>query len=370
MAVPLAGGYPSAMDSVPSGPLAVARALPDLLRRVDEELRRWHERAAAIPDPELRRQAEASLVRKRFHCEGGAVYALAAGPPPAAHSALRFIIALQTISDYLDNLSDRSPAGGEADLALLHTAMREAVASGGTASGAASAAAPADGAADRFYRLHPRRDDGGYLDALVRACRAEVAALGAPVRPPFALEAGRLVGWYCDLQVKKHLPADRETAVRLWAEGLRAHAPGLPWWEIAAAAGSTLGDFALFTAACRGRLDAAGATRLRAAYFPWVTGLHILLDYWIDRAVDRDGGDLNFTFSYPSAAAGAGRLRLFLRRAAAAVRGLPLAAFHRTVVRGLPALYLADPKVARQGLYWAVCWQRAQGGLRPAAPPA
>jgi tetraprenyl-beta-curcumene synthase len=328
----------AAVPRPPAGPLAVARAVPALLREVDLALGPWRRRAAAIPDPELRRQAQASLARKRFHCEGGAVYALAAGA--AAPAALRFIVALQTISDYLDNLCDRSPAGGGRDFARLHRAMADAVAGGG----------PAPGGPCRYYELHPHRDDGGYLQALVAACRTEVASLAPGPRAAFAAEAAVLVRWYCALQVRKHLPRGREQAVRRWAERLRPFAPELHWWEIAAATGSTLGVFALFAAAARGELDPARAARLRAAYFPWLTGLHILLDYWIDRAEDTAGGDMNFTFHYPDAAAAAERLRLFGRRALAATAALPDAAFHRTVVRGLPALYLADPKVERQGL--------------------
>lgn len=379
-------GYPLAMsaargprksgvgaESPPTGLLPLARALRPLLRDLDTLLAGWHARAACIPDPELRAQAEASLTRKRFHCEGGGVYALAAGA--AAPSAARFIVALQTISDYLDNLCDRSPAGGEADMQLLHSAMGEAVDPG-----------RGGGPPERFYRLHPHRDDGGYLDSLVRACRTEVAALPEPGRAAFIAEASVLLGWYSELQAYKHLPAGREAAVRRWAEDLADHAPGLSWYEVAAAAGSTLGVFALFAQAAAGGLDPGLAPRIRRAYFPWVTGLHILLDYWIDRAEDRRGGDMNFTFYYRGAAEAAARLRAFSGRALASVGDLPAAAFHRTVVSGLPALYLADPKVARQGLvgdawrvlraagpstwflYWAVRLLRAQGALRPAAP--
>lgn len=361
----------------PNGPVAIARATPRLLRAVDQLLGGWHLRAAAIPDLELRRQAEASLCLKRFHCEGGAVYALAAGARAAG--AARFIVALQTISDYLDNLCDRSPAAGEPDFALLHTAMTEAVAS-------PDPGAPPRSDPGRFYRLHPHREDGGYLDALVQTCRAEVAALAQPGREAFAAEAGHLVRLYCALQAYKHLPEGREAAVRRWAEDLAPEAQGLHWWETAAATGSTLGVFALFAAAARGPLEPALARRLRTAYFPWVTGLHILLDYWIDRAEDRVGGDMNFTFYYDGPAAGARRLRAFSRGALAAVAGLPAAGFHRAVVSGLPALYLADPKVAHQGLatdawsvlrasgpgtwllYWTIRWLRLHGTLRPAQP--
>ena len=365
---------PAPTGRVPVGPLALTRALPVLLREVAGLLRDWHARAAAIPDPELRRQAEASLIKKRFHCEGGAVYALAAGA--AACATARFIVALQTISDYLDNLCDRSPAAGGEDFACLHTAMREAV------------RPPEHGPSfpERFYALHPHHQDGGYLDALVRTCREAVGALPGAAQGAFVAEAAPLVDWYCELQVRKHLPAGREGAVRSLASGLAAEAPGLYWWETAAATGSTLGVFALFATAAAGHLDAPGARQLRRAYFPWVTGLHILLDYWIDRAEDREGGDMNFTFYYRGTAEGARRLRAIGRRALIAVGGLPAAGFHRTVVAGLPALYLADPKVARQGLtgdawsvlrasgpstwllYWAVRRLRAHGTLAAALP--
>ncbi len=358
--------------AVPEGPWAMARAVPELLRAVDRELCGWQVRAAAIPDAELRRQAEASLRLKRFHCDGGAVYALAAGP--GRDATLRFVVALQTISDYLDNLSDRTLSGGASDLVQLHTAMREAI-------------LPPEGNADRlrFYLHHPEhRNDGGYLDALVSTCQAEVEALPASSREAFRQEAARLVSWYCQLQETKHLPQGREEAVRRLARALAPLGPDLEWWEMAAAAGSTLGVFALFAQAAAGPLDAAAARALRTAYFPHVTGLHILLDYWIDRAEDRHGGDLNFTFYYRDAAQAAHRLAALGRKALRAALALPNPGFHRTVVRGLPALYLSDPKVAGQGLqglgwrvlgeagpwtwllYWAVRWFRNRGTLRPA----
>lgn len=355
-------------NATPGHPLAVAAALPGVLREVDHLLAQWHARAEGIVDPELRHQAQASLARKRFHCEGGAVYALAAGGGRSA--ALRYIVALQTISDYLDNLCDRSTPGGGRDFAGLHAAMREGVQEGGAADGG-------------YYDLHPHRDDGGYLTALVAACRREVAALPPGGRAAFQREAQVLVDWYCTLQVRKHLPEGREEAVRTWALTLRGQAPGLQWWEIAAATGSTLGVFALFAAAAAGRLDDLGARRIRDAYFPAVTGLHILLDYWIDRAEDVDGGDMNFTFYYRDASEGAQRLRWLQRQAQAALVGLPDAGFHRAVAAGLPALYLADPKVSHQGLgrlawgvlrdcgpsgwllHWVVRWLRARQLLRP-----
>lgn len=368
-AVSLLGGAAAPPQTV----LGVAAALPGLLREVDVLLRRWKARAEAAPDPELRRQALASLRAKRFHCEGGAVFALAAGGGAGRAATADFIVALQTISDYLDNLCDRSPAAGAADFRQMHLAMRHAVTPDG------------DVTQCDYYRLHPHREDGGYLRALVATCRASVSRLAPGPREHFSREASQLVAWYCALQELKHLPTGREAAVRRWAEGLADHAPGLQWWETAAATGSTLGVFALYAAAAAGRLDAAAAGALRRAYFPWVAGLHILLDYWIDGDEDRRGGDMNFTFYYPDHATAARRLHTFGRQACRAVAPLPAAGFHRVVVRGLPALYLADPKVAAQGLhghawrllraagpatwalYWAVRALRARGHLRPVA---
>ena len=61
----------------------------------------------------------ASIETKTFHCEGGALYALLA----EAHrdDAIRFIVAYQTISDYLDNLCDRSTSLDPEDFTLLHS---------------------------------------------------------------------------------------------------------------------------------------------------------------------------------------------------------------------------------------------------------
>lgn len=304
-----------------------------VLAGVDAELAVWTARAGAIPDPELRCQALASLRAKRFHCEGGSVFTAVAAPDRAG-DVLRAIVALQTISDYLDNLSDRSPAGGEVDLRQMHVAFTDAVAPDWPA------------AAGAYYTHHPNGDDGGYLDALVACCREALGRL--PAYPAVAEPARRLAGYYASLQSLKHLePAVREGRLRAWAEGLPA--PGLRWYEAAAACGSTLAIFALMAAASRG-CGAEEAGAVAAAYFPWPCGLHILLDYLIDLAEDRAGGDFNFVACYPSLDEAGARLRAVQQGARAAVAGLEDGGFNRLVVAGLPAIYLVDRKVAAQGL--------------------
>ncbi|MCG6537452.1 MAG: tetraprenyl-beta-curcumene synthase family protein, partial [Syntrophales bacterium LBB04] len=95
---------------------------------VHRYLQDWRERAVRIPDPELRKQALASIDTKTFHCEGGSIYALLAGDNYP--EAIRFVVAYQTISDYLDNLCDRSSSSDPEDFRLLHRSMRHALAPG------------------------------------------------------------------------------------------------------------------------------------------------------------------------------------------------------------------------------------------------
>ena len=67
----------------------------------------WEERAGCIPDPEVRRQALGSIRHKAFHSLGAAMFA-AAVPAHRFAAMVRFCVAYQTLSDYLDNLCDRS----------------------------------------------------------------------------------------------------------------------------------------------------------------------------------------------------------------------------------------------------------------------
>lgn len=320
-------------QQTPSPVATVGRILSGLLPEVNRQLAHWRARLTACPEKELARQARLSIRYKRFHCQGGAVYALYHGA--MRRDLVRLIVALQTISDYLDNLCDRAGCQDQGAFRLLHRAMLCAV--------------DPEEPLDDFYARYPLRNDGGYLQALVDECRGVLRSL--PSYPVAKDEVRRLAGLYADLQVYKHVAVDRRLPLlTAWFETHRSRYPDLYWWEFAAASGSTLGIFALFAAAARPGLTGGEAAALSRAYFPWIAGLHILLDYFIDQDEDRDGGDLNFVFYYPSPATAEARMLLFLRRALAAAALLPRSGFHQMVVRGLPALYLSDPKVRRQGL--------------------
>lgn len=310
----------------------MSRVYRHILPDVDGQLRSWTELAGGIPDPELRKQALASIESKRFHCQGGAVYA--AANLPQKHVLIPLIVALQTISDYLDNLCDRSTSLDPVDFRQLHQSMLDAV-------------NPTAVLKD-YYEYRSEKDDGGYLHKLVKTCQSCICMLPSYHLVQASVEM--LVGYYCDLQVHKHIRHDlREGELLAWWERHKeAYEREIGWNEFAAAAGSTLGMFMLFLAASDKDLTPAAVRQIREAYFPYVCGLHILLDYLIDQEEDRVGGDLNFCNYYGSTEETERRIAEFARRARLRVMELPDASFHRMIIEGLLALYLSDPKVKGQ----------------------
>lgn len=317
---------------VPRNPIALMhRVYRYVLPEVHTQLEGWRSVAERMPDAELRKQAIDSMTHKKFHCQGGAIYAVA--NLSMRHVLLPLIVAFQTISDYLDNLCDRSTSLDPEDFRRLHQSMLDAV----------NPSAPLQD----YYEFREERDDGGYLNELVRTCQSCVCLL-----PGYAHVQERvewLVGLYCDLQVYKHIRKDlREAELLAWWERNRERYPDLHWNEFAAATGSTLGVFYLFLAATNDRISVSQADAIFQAYFPHVCGLHILLDYLIDQEEDIAGGDLNFCNYYDGLDSTAKRIVWIVERARMDIEGTEHSSFHRMIIEGLLALYLSDPKVNHQ----------------------
>ncbi len=294
---------------------------------VKKELQNWEKRARQIPDKELRKQACVSIQTKRFHCQGGAVYALLAGR--RFQEAIRFIVAYQTISDYLDNLCDRSTSMDSADFRLLHEAMRDAL-------------SPGNGTGN-YYAKRREQEDGGYLAELVQTCQGVLAGLGDYHKIyPYAEKLGSL---YRDLQVHKHV-AQPERIPRLtdWFYAERKEQDGLAWYEFSAAAGSTLGIFCLVSYGLAENMTETRAAAVTRGYFPYLQALHILLDYYIDQEEDLEEADLNFCSYYPSSWKMKQRLLEVIEQAVRRLDQLPDREFHQFVIQGLVGLYLGEPK--------------------------
>src|SRR5690606_25900465 len=127
----------------------------------------------------------------------------AAWEPRRAEALARFIVAFQTISDYLDNLCDRTGCFDLARFRALHRALEEAVDLGSEPrsdyyAGRPYAGLPGAGSGEAPGGAEP---DGGYLRSLVDACRSQVATF--PGWAQVEGEVRRLVGLYVDLQVYK-----------------------------------------------------------------------------------------------------------------------------------------------------------------------
>src|SRR5699024_5749985 len=224
----------------------------------------WEKRAQEIPDDELRGQALSSIYTKRFHCQGGAVYGVLAGLD--WQEAVRFIVSYQTICDYLDNLCDRSTSTDPEDFRQLHQALFDALTPGN--------------AIKNYYAHRKEQKDGGYLADLVHTCQQIITKrTSEDVRSILFY----LLQSYTDLQVHKHVAKqERVDRLKKWYKKECSQKENLSWYEFAAACGSTLGIFCIASYAIGGNMSKDRALEIYDSYFPYLQGLHILIDYYID----------------------------------------------------------------------------------------
>lgn len=296
-----------------------------ILPLVKKELKKWEEFHRGSRDTPLKALALKSLREKAFHAIGGGAFlpfTQGDGTP-----LLRFIVSFQTISDYLDTLCDENRLYCEKTFRRLHSSLRKAL-------------MPYEDH-DDYYQFYPFKEDGGYLLSLVEECQEMAKRL-----PGFFCVQERileLTHLYIDLQSLKHLsPGIRERRLIEWAEkGSSLY--GIDWYEFAAASGSTLGIFSLLSMAGHS-LESKDLKETARAYFPWVSGLHILLDYLIDLEEDREEGELNFVSFYPHPRESLERMKYFYHMSFKKTALLPLKTYHHTILKGLLALYLSDSK--------------------------
>jgi tetraprenyl-beta-curcumene synthase len=294
---------------------------------VKQELNGWQRIAEQSPDLRLRRQASESIRTKAFHCQGGSIYALYPGVNRV--EAVRFIVAYQTMCDYLDNLVDSLEVQDELAFSQLHLAMQEAL--------------NPNAARSDYYLYYPYREDGGYLERLVTTCQESLKKL--PSYKIVQEEAIKLAKLYSHLQTYKHLAVEeREAKMLNWINPYLTDYQEITAWEFAAATGSTLGIFCLYAVAFDPQLTERQGQKISMTYFPWICGFHILLDYFIDLREDRETQQLNFVAYYADTEMIRERLQLFVKNSLAQTQQLDHPKFHRAVVQGLLAMYLSDEK--------------------------
>ena len=308
---------------------ANARFWPTIFPDVRRELHRWDRQARAIPDADLRAQAQAKLRHERFNTEVAATLATLASPR-RRHAATQAIVALEVMYDYLDGLSEQPVADPLANGRQLYRAF-------------ADAAAPAGPLADH-YRHHPAQDDGGYLAALASTCRRALWSL--PAAPAVAPVARAVLLRCGEAQTRTHAVARLgRRQLRAWALA-QPEAGALCWWEVAAgAAASVLAGHALVALAADPATTAADAERVADAYLA-TCALTTMLDSLVDAVDDAGGAGHAYLSYYGDDAQAAERLGALAHDAVAAAAGLPRAQHHLVTVAGAAAFYLSAPSVA------------------------
>ncbi|HEX5146727.1 MAG TPA: DUF2600 family protein [Conexibacter sp.] len=322
---------PGRPDAV--APATLRRYWTAALPQARGELCRWDRRARRIPDRTLREHACTTLREEGANAEGAALLAVAA---PRAHraTAVRLLVSTQVLYDYLDTLTEQPAADPLAASRRLHGALLAIL--GDAASSRAHARTD-------WYRGYRCGDDGGYLAALVATCRGRLASL--PSRAVAAPGLQRAAERASESQSRNHaamLGALEQAALMRWAHEQGAGA--LRWWELLAAGGSSLALHALLAAAADPRLTPAAAARIEAAYWPWACGLNTLLESVADRAADALTGNHSYVSHYDTSATAAARLATLAARASAAIRDLPDARHHATVLTAMACFYLEAPQ--------------------------
>ena len=294
---------------------------------VAREVELWRRRAASIPDAAIRDDALTALSSKRFNAEGAALFAVLA--PRRDPSLLRLLVAFQILLDFLDSLSER-PApdtqDAQADGLQLHLALRDAL--------------DPDGPISDYYRHRPSVRDGGYVRALVQSCRESCVYLPSyeTTRSLALRGAGR-----CSVQGLNHDPdlLRRDQTLEAWAGSAFHDSWGLSWWELTAAASSTLGIHALLALAADPTCEKRDAVAVDAAYTPWICAASTMLDSYVDEAVDAAEGTHSYIAHYPSEEVALQRAHELVSHSLEQAQRLQNGARHALIVSGMVAMYLS-----------------------------
>jgi tetraprenyl-beta-curcumene synthase len=303
---------------------AAVRELTWGLPAVAREERRWRAFARKIPDATIREDALSALRDKRGQTDGAALFSIL--PRTRNTSLLRLLVAYQIIWDFLDNVSERGAAAGIANGRQLHIALIDAL-------------DPARPISD-YYLRHPWREDGGYLRALVDACRECCAELPSyeRVRALVVEEAGRAQVLALNHELD---PARRDSLLRAWAISEFPHEHEASWFELSGAASAGLTIFALLALASEPACSDSEITRTRRAYFPWTSALAAMLDSYVDQVEDAENGDHSYIAHYSTPELAIRQVCVAVQRCLREFRALKNSDKHILLATSMVAMYLS-----------------------------
>lgn len=294
------------------------------LPAISREIRGWRRRALAIPDAPIRADALTSIERKRGHTDGAALFWIL--PRRRNLDLLRLLVAYEMIWDYLDTVNEHGADRGQANGRQLHLALVEALDPGTAISD--------------YYQHHPWREDGGYLRALVEACRRGCSALPSypRVRALAIREATRaqVLALNHDLD-----PARRDASLKRWAERECDGRHDASWFELSGAASASLTVHVLLALAAEPACTEHEVDRACAAYFPWLSLATTMLDSYVDQDEDEANGDHSYIAHYASPTVAMQRVSEIVERAVRECRRLRNGHRHAVIAACMVAMYLS-----------------------------
>jgi tetraprenyl-beta-curcumene synthase len=290
---------------------------------VRTQLRRWESRARTIPDPTLRAIALRNLREEGFNAEAATTLATLT-PRARRAAAVEAIAALQIMYDYLDGILEQPAADPLRNGRQLLRALSNVF---------------TDGEHD-YYRLNPRSQDGGYLQALVATARDALA--GIPMNSTLTATARQVVKRCAEGQARAHATTNLGTAqLEDWARR-EAVCTVLDWRDfLAGALTSVMTVYALIATAgeCT---SPAQVTAVDNTYLA-IGALCTLLDSLVDRDHDLASESWGYRDLWCDRTLLAERATHITRVAATHARALPHPGHHLMTLVGAVAYYTSAP---------------------------
>jgi tetraprenyl-beta-curcumene synthase len=257
------------------------------------------------------------------------------------------LVAFQILVDFLDVVNERTAAAGPTNGRQLHLALIDAV--------------DVNRATSNYYRYHPWQNDGGYAQALVENCRRWCSQLPSYewVHSHLVLEATRMQVLGINHEPN---PIHRDAALKEWVETIGDVPGGLTWFELTAAASSTLTIHALLALAAEPTCDLLAVESVRGVYFPWASAANTMLDSYVDQGEDAACGDHSYISHYETPRLALERTRWLIHRSLTKARDLPNGERHALVIASMVAMYLSKDSARDSALNPATTSLIAAGG--------
>ena len=235
-------------------------------------------------------------------------------------------MAYELIWDFLDTVNEHGADRGKANGQQLHLALAEAL--------------DPDASISDYYRHHPWREDGGYLRALVDACRSGCSALPSysRVRSLLAREAARAQVLALNHELD---PACRDALLQQWAQREFDGRRDASWFELSGAASASLTVHVLLALAAEPACTENEIDDACAVYYPWLSLATTMLDSYVDQVEDEANGDHSYIAHYATPAVAARRVYEVVEHSARECRRLRNGHRHAVIAACMVAMYLS-----------------------------